>query len=59
MFSCYVTEDVCLSQYLEMRFGRGMQLLGCFQFLVVNVRSADVHRWHDSNATQASKRKIC
>lgn len=48
---CFVTEDVCLSQYLKMRFGRGMQLLGSIQFLVATVRSTDVLRWHNNNTT--------
>lgn len=30
--------SVCLSQYLKMRFGRGMQLLGSIQFIVATVR---------------------
>lgn len=51
IFCCFVTKDVCLSQYLKMRFGRGMQLLGSIQFLVATVRSADVHRRHSNNAT--------
>lgn len=33
-----ITPAVCLSQYLKMRFGRGMQLLGSIQFLVATVR---------------------
>lgn len=27
-----------MSQYLKMRFGRGMQLLGSIQFLIATVR---------------------
>lgn len=52
IFCCVVTEAVRLSQYLKMRFGRGMQLLGSIQFLVVTVRSSHVPRWHN-NATYA------
>lgn len=33
-----ITSAICLSQYLKMRFGRGMQLLGSIQFLVATVR---------------------
>lgn len=52
IFCCVVTEALHLSQYLKMRFGRGMQLLGSIQFLVVTVRGSDVPRWHN-NATCA------
>lgn len=38
MSAAILTSPVCLSQYLRMRFGRGMQLLGSVQFLVATVR---------------------
>lgn len=51
IFCWFVTEDVCLLQYLKMRFGRGMQLLGSIQFLVATVRSTDVLRWRNNHGT--------
>lgn len=48
IFCWVVTVALFLTQYLKMRFGRGMQLLGSIQFLVVTVRSSDVPRWHNN-----------
>lgn len=45
IFCCVVTEAVRLPQYLKMRFGRGMQLLGSIQFLVATVRSTEFPKW--------------
>lgn len=39
---CVITSAVHLSQYLKMRFGRGMQLLGSIQFLVATVRQTSL-----------------
>lgn len=41
---CHViTPAVHMSQYLKMRFGRGMQLLGSVQFLLATVRYIVLH----------------
>lgn len=37
-----MTLAICLSQYLKMRFGRGMQLFGSIQFLLATVRTASL-----------------
>lgn len=37
-----IISAICLSQYLKMRFGRGMQLLGSIQFLVATVRQTSL-----------------
>lgn len=38
-----LTPIICLSQYLKMRFGRGMQLLGSIQFILATVGTSVSH----------------
>ncbi len=50
-----IAAAVCLSQYLKMRFGRGMQLLGSIQFLVATVRQTSLCY----SVTLHSRRQSC